>query len=327
MPERKRAARQLNNKNIIILLSFLCLILLLALLICLGVLISLDPPAPAVTEEEEESVPLSSLVRYADTFNVSSEYLQTILPSHLFYRDQGVLVCTPLDERLPLHDHSWDSLVYDFGRIRYEEEGRPVSYGVDISYFQGNIDWQAVATDGIDFAMVRLGYRGYSEGGIFEDEFARANLQGAEEAGLELGAYFFSQAINEEEALEEAEFVLELLEGRELSYPIAFDMEEIDDSSARTANLSVEQRSKITESFCSAIEKAGYQAIIYGNIPWLAGRLDLPSLREYPLWLAQYYERPLFPYAFSIWQYTESGQVAGISTPVDLNICFTPDWD
>ncbi|MBQ6808648.1 MAG: glycoside hydrolase family 25 protein [Firmicutes bacterium] len=318
-------ARRLNKNNLILFLFFTCLLLLLALLICVIALLSggRGEALPAEAEPGTEMVEARLLMEHAAAYDVSTEYLQLLLPGYLIYRDGTEYVFSPLDEHLEQHDYDWSALRYDFGRIHYAD-GRDVTYGVDVSTYQGEIDWQAVAEDGIDFAMVRLGYRGYSKGGLQIDEYALKNLDGAAAAGLEVGAYFFSQAISEAEAEEEARLALELLDGRELAYPVVFDMEEITEDAARTDALSIKERTDITLAFCRVIEEAGYQPMVYGNIKWLAGRIDLTRLHQYPLWLAQYYERPLFPYLFHMWQYTDSGEVAGIETTVDLNICFKP---
>lgn len=319
-------AQKINKNDLILFLGFLCILLFLALLISLLTLVLQGRPgrrAQAPEPGESFQIDAETLMENAARFNVSTEYLQLLLPDYLIYQDGAEYVFSPLSPALPRHEYDWDKLRYDFGRIHYRDEKLPIRYGVDVSTYQGEIDWQAVAGDEIDFAMIRLGYRGYSEGGLFVDEFAQANLDGAAAAGLELGAYFFSQAISPEEAEQGARLALEQLNGRELAFPVVFDMEEIDGDEARTAKLSIQQRTEIAAAFCRVIEDAGYQPMIYGNIRWLAGRIDLTQLSEYPLWLAQYYERPLLPYAFQMWQYTDSGEVEGIQGGVDLNISFS----
>ena len=316
-------SRRINKNNLIILLGFCCLLLLIALLICGAALLSLSHRLSQKEAEPARTVDAQLLMDNAALYNVSTEYLQLLLPDYLVYRDGLEYVFAPLEQKLSRHEYDWSQLTYDFGRIHYQGAGE-ISYGVDVSTYQQKIDWHAVAGDDIDFAMVRLGYRGYSVGKLEQDEYAVANLDGAAAAGLDVGAYFFSQAITPEEAEEEARLVLQILDGRELRYPVVFDMEEIDNDQARTDTLSIAQRTEIALAFCKEIKKAGYQPMIYGNIKWLAGRIDLTRLKDYPLWLAQYYEKPLFPYMFQMWQYTDSGSVAGISTSVDLNICFQP---
>ncbi len=304
-----------------LLLSGLVLLVILpivALLALRGCARQEQPEAEPILEPVDARL----VMEHAAEYGVSLEYLQILLPDYVIYRDGPEYVFTPIDNRLELHDYDWSCLSYDFGRRRYND-GRAVTYGVDVSLYQEEIDWAQVAADDIDFAMIRVGYRGYTKGGLEKDPRAEANLSGAAAAGLKLGAYFFSQAVTVEEAEEEAQLVLDALAGYEVTYPVVFDMEEVSDE-ARTDSLTVQQRTDIAEAFCRVIEKAGYQPMIYGNVKWLAGRLDLVQLRKYPLWLAQYADHPLFPYRFQMWQYSDSGEVAGIPGPVDLNICFTP---
>lgn len=326
---RNRNIRNVRNTltlwiliNIVLALA-LVVALVFTLLFAAGDPRSAPPPAAEAELGEELVVDGQALLQYADDFQVSTEYLQLILPQHLVYSDHGSYVFQELDPSLPRHSYDWSRLSYAFGRILYQDENFPEAhYGVDVSYYQGEIDWPAVAADGIDFAFIRAGYRGYVSGALLADENCAANLAGAIAAGLPVGLYVFSQAITEEEAVAEAELALEQAAGYQISYPVAFDMEEIHNETARTDSLSREEATAIALAFCQRIEEAGLRPVIYGNIKFLAGRLDLSQLTGYPLWLAQYYDRPLFPYDFHFWQYSSSGQVAGINGDVDLNICF-----
>ena len=173
-----------------------------------------------------------------------------------------------------------------------------------------------------DFAFIRLGYRGYGqEGNIRLDKEFHQNIQNAQAAGFDVGVYFFAQAINEEEALEEANFVLQNLQGYTLQLPVVYDPESILDDEARTDNVSGEQFTKNTEAFCSAVSDADYEPMIYANMLWEAFELDLEKLSEYPLWYADYEPAPQTPYHFRFWQYTQSGTGLLVSTEnVDLNI-------
>ena len=192
-----------------------------------------------------------------------------------------------------------------------------------MSTFQGNIDWNAVRADGIDFAIIRLGFRGYgAEGSMNLDAKFEQNIKGATEAGIKVGVYFFSQAITEEEAREEAAFVLEHLNGRPLQYPVVFDWEAIGSSEARTNGLSADMLGKCANAFCSTIQAAGYQTMIYMN-PYVAYiKYDMRDVMNYDVWFARYEDLPKFHYDFKMWQYTEKGSVAGISGKVDRNISF-----
>ena len=207
------------------------------------------------------------------------------------------------------------------GRFYYEADGVAASCtGVDVSENQGWIDWEAVSEDGIEFAMVRAGYRGTTEGGLFVDELYEYNLSAAHEAGIDCGVYFFSQAITEEEAREEAEYVLSLLDGVYLEYPVAFDYEQnAAGIESRIAGISPEEATRIAQAFCSVIEEGGYDAMVYGNAYDL-DYFDMDALSEYSLWYAEYGTPPASRRPFMLWQYSNEGWVYGIDTAVDLNL-------
>ena len=189
-------------------------------------------------------------------------------------------------------------------KISYEDKKYTSRLGVDVSVFQGDIDWEQVKATGYEFAILRIGYRGYGEEGTLNaDEKFEQNLENARKAGIDVGVYFFSQAINEEEAKEEADFVLEHLKGQELQMPVVYDPEHILEDKARTDGVTGEQFTQNAKVFCKEIEEAGYDAMIYSNMLWEAYELDLEKLLDYPVWYADYEELPQTPYRFSMWQY------------------------
>ena len=207
------------------------------------------------------------------------------------------------------------------GRVSYSRNGLRAREGIDVSFYQGEIDWEAVAADGVDFAMIRLGYRGYSEGGLRMDSRFEENIREALDAGLEVGVYFFSQAITPEEAEEEADFVLEALEGHEITYPVAFDWEPITPGKeARTDALDGETLTRCAAAFCQKIAQAGYTPQIYFNQELGYLVYDLAELKDWSFWLAEYDTAPDFYYGFDLWQYTHAGSVAGIQGNVDLDL-------
>lgn len=172
-----------------------------------------------------------------------------------------------------------------------------------------------------EFAILRIGYRGYGEEGTLNaDEKFEQNMENARKAGIDVGVYFFSQAVNEEEAKEEADFVLEHLKGQELQMPVVYDPEHILEDEARTDGVTGEQFTQNAKVFCKEIEEAGYDAMIYSNMLWEAYELDLEKLLDYPVWYADYEELPQTPYRFSMWQYSSTGSVPGVEGNVDLNI-------
>ena len=229
--------------------------------------------------------------------------------------------------------YSWSNLQWNGDRLSYVQDGSVTSkLGIDVSDHQGAIDWSAVANDGIDFAIIRLGNRGYTEGGITLDETYAYNIDAAQNAGLDVGVYFFSQAITSEEAREEARFVLENLAGRALQMPVVFDHETIASSTARANSLSGDELLACTLAFCETIEAAGYDTMAYGNQADMARLSPLDGsvkaaeelksrLGGRAVWFAEYNESvPTAPFDFAMWQYSNSGQVDGVPTAVDMNI-------
>ncbi len=208
---------------------------------------------------------------------------------------------------------------------RYEAQGYRTMLGIDVSKFQGSIDWEQVKNAGISYVMLRIGLRGYGSGKLLLDERFYENLRGAKAQGLKTGVYFFSAAISEEEAREEAAFVLQAIEGQEMEMPIVFDTEPILYDTARTDDLTGKQLTKITAAFCDAVQEAGYQPMVYANAKRLTTVLYLEELTDYPLWLADYRMQPDFPYAFTMWQFTESGKVPGIEGAVDIDLYLYPE--
>ena len=191
--------------------------------------------------------------------------------------------------------------------------------GIDVSVHQQQIDWEQVKAAGIDFVMVRLGYRGYETGLLNEDKFARANLDGARQAGLLVGAYFFSQATGAEEAKEEARFSLEILGDFSLDLPLVFDWE----MAQRTENVDKQTVTECALAFCAVVEGAGLEPMIYFNSYQTRTQIDLHQLADYAWWLALYNTEGTFPCRFDMWQYSSEGTVPGIEGNVDLNVMIT----
>ena len=190
--------------------------------------------------------------------------------------------------------------------------------GIDVSKFQGSIDWNAVKADGITFAIIRCGYRGYGSGALVEDSTYRANIQGAINAGLKVGVYFYSQAINEQEAVEEASMVLSLVGGYSLPLGVYYDTESV--AGGRANAISAAERTACAVAFCETIRNAGYSAGVYSYASWFYNALNFANISKYNIWIAQYRDTLSFSYKHNIWQYTGSGSVNGISKPVDMNI-------
>ena len=233
---------------------------------------------------------------------------------------------TPVLAGLPLNNYEQDNFsLNNRGHMSYTVNGDTCSYlGIDVSSFQGDINWQLVREDGVEFAFLRAGYRGYGEeGNIRADEKFEANYEGAHNAGIDVGVYFYSQAISVEEAIEEARFVLDKLNGRPLEYPIVFDWETVytgsEEDVPRTEEVMPHTLTLSAIAFCETIRDAGYEAMIYTNKRQAVLKYDMRQLANYPVWLAQYNTTLSYIYDFDIWQYGV-GTVDGIEGDVDLNI-------
>lgn len=192
--------------------------------------------------------------------------------------------------------------------------------GIDVSKFQGTIDWNAVKADGITFAIIRCGYRGYGSGALVEDSTFRRNIQGATAAGIKVGVYFYSQAVNEEEAVQEASMVVSLVQGYSLPYGVYFDTEKVAGDTGRADGISAAQRTANAVAFCEAIQAAGYKAGVYSYASWFYNSLNFANISKYRTWIAQYRDTLDFAYSYNIWQYTSQGRVSGINGNVDMNL-------
>ena len=250
--------------------------------------------------------------------------LRELYPEQTVLNADGKYHFFDLNENLAPNLYKNDNFQVDEdGIIEYNDGIITSKKGIDVSKFQGNIDWSSVKADGVEYAFIRMGYRGYgSAGKLVTDENFEKNIKGATANGVSVGVYFFSQAVNEEEAIEEANYVLEAIKGYDVTYPVVIDIEEVTDKDARTADMTKEQWTKNCIAFCETIKAAGYTPMIYGNLKTFFIMLDMEQLTMYDKWFAQYDTSLYFPYEFKIWQYSESGTVDGISTDVDLNVSF-----
>ncbi len=242
----------------------------------------------------------------------------------LVYDDAGVLQWVKIDNAFGRNTYDFDSSLQDQGNYKYYTEDGTITstVGIDVSRYQGKIDWAQVKASGVDFAFVRVGLRGYGNGALVLDDTFDYNVSEALKQDLSVGVYFYSQAISYEEGVEEAQFVLQQVKAYNINLPIVLDTEDTMDESARTGSLTPEQRSEACRGFLETIQAAGYQTMIYANLRWIALELDLTQLYGYDIWYAQYANEPALPYQYKIWQYTNEGTVPGISQPVDLNIGF-----
>lgn len=257
------------------------------------------------------------------------ETLRKLYVDQLVVASGGTYHFIPIRDDLKKNDYLMQNLVIkENGELQYQRDGSVVSYkGIDVSKFQGKIDWKQVAQDGVTFTFIRVGYRGYGENGVMvEDPNAKENMKGANDAGIKTGVYYYTQAITEAEALEEANAVLEMIAPYRIECPIVIDVERVSSAGARMNKLDAQTRTKIVKTFCDRIAEAGYRPMIYHNLEMAAVMLDISELEAYDKWFAYYNTELYYPYAYRVWQYSDKGRVAGISGDVDLNIAFEPLW-
>ncbi len=266
-----------------------------------------EPTEEETQEEEEESTEESK-----DDGN----HIQII------YSD-GSEEWVQINPYMEKNTYDFTNLVSNDGKMKYYYDGKKISYlGVDISRYQKDVNFEALKSDGIEFVMIRLGARGYKTGELQIDEYFHENVKKASEAGLDIGVYFFSQAVTQEEAVEEAQLVLDNIKEYEILYPIAYDMEFIENDTARVETLTRDERTAVAAAFLNHINNAGYTPMLYGDTEWLVKRIDVAKFNASCIWLAEEADIPKYPYRYEMWQYTTQGQVRGIDGFVDLNISF-----
>ena len=254
------------------------------------------------------------------TLENREEPVQTVL-----YGRSGHYSWVPLKQDVEKNGYDFDGFsTTGDGFVMYEDGGRTTTMqGIDVSYYQGDIDWNKVAASGIEFAIIRMGYRELGAAGVLatDKKFAEY-MEGAAAAGLKVGVYFFSQAVNVKEAEEEAAYVLNAIKGYDVTFPVVFDWEVISSKETRTQDVPGETLTEMAKAFCEKVTEAGYEPMVYLNQSQGMLEYDMSEIDSYGLWYAQYGDEPGFYYDFDIWQYSEEGQVDGIEGNVDLNLCF-----
>ena len=283
-------------------LILLIIAILSATLLVVTVVLSL--PYMLQERKEDPSVVPGSLVQYPQP----TEEEETVPPT------------TP-EERPPLANP------YDRNDFQYIDNYLKLQYGdsitaIDVSAYQEDIDWQKVADSGVEMAMIRAAFRGWGEKGVIKvDEYVHKNLQGADEVGLTVGVYFFSQATSIEEVDEEIDILLDIIKDHNITGYVVFDWEYVSEE-ARTADMDARTLTDCSLHFCKRIEEAGYEPMVYFNAYQGINLLELEELKAYDFWLARYTDRMNFPYRVRMWQYTDSGKVPGIKGKVDINVFF-----
>lgn len=259
--------------------------------------------------------------------------LQYFYPDYVIASSDGSYHFFPISETMEKNNFDLEQFTYPvYNEDTKEWEGtaaymagteKEAKKGIDVSTFQGEIDWERVKNAGIEFAIIRLGFRGYESGKIVLDNQYENNMTGSLNAGLDTGVYFFTEALNEQEAIEEAEFVIENLKEYKINMPVVIDVEEsANTEKTRTRDLTADQRTKNVIAFCEKIKEAGYDVMIYGNLKSFMIMMNIEELEEYDKWFA-YYRYPFyFPYKIKMWQYTAYERIDGIEGKADVNLMF-----
>lgn len=273
---------------------------------------------------------LSSIRAMMESGDTTLKMLRTLYPNQLIYSEAGGYIFKDINKDLLMNNYSDTGFKMELDsndvpvKVEYYADDKLASYkGIDVSKHNGNIDWAKVKADGVDFAILRAVVRGYgSEGKLLSDDSFAKNAAGATANGVAIGAYVFSEAITVDEAIEEAELVLEMIKPYDIKYPVIIDIEDIFDDDGRNEALTPTELTDVVLAFCNKIKEAGYTPMIYCNLKGFIGMLEFERLEGIEKWYAYYGDELYFPYDVSIWQYTSSGVVDGISGKVDLNISF-----
>lgn len=278
--------------------------------------------ADAADADLEEYIEKVKTFGAKDSVNLT--FMRHMFPDMVVLPAEGGFAYYPINKDLRMAEYDYSALKTSSSGVKsYVPDNIRASYaGIDVSTFQGDIAWKKVADDNIDYAMIRLGYRGYGNGTLVLDDTYKKNIKGATKNGLDVGVYFFTQAVNAKEAKEEAEFVLKHIKGYKVNYPVVIDTEMIESGKSRGNALTPEERTETIKVFCDTIKEAGYTPMVYANLTWFITALDVSQLEDYEKWFAGYEAEPSYPYAFSMWQYTSSGTVKGVKGAVDRNISF-----
>lgn len=243
---------------------------------------------------------------------------------HLRHIPEEKFVSLPFET----NTYNFDNLTWNGEIAGYEDDTYTSRFGIDVSSHNGDLDWKRLKEAGVEFAFIRCGYRGNSQGLLHEDSKFERNYKGARENGIEIGVYFFSQAVSEDEAWEEVELVDRLLKGKEIDLPVVFDMEESGEGDkGRVKPLTRDEKTRIAVTWLEAIASKGYRPMIYNSKALFDELFSIGYLQNYEFWVAQYYHRPTWPYRFSVWQYTEKGQIEGIEKPLDFDLMLVKKTD
>ena len=260
-------------------------------------------------------------------FIVPEEPLKVSVKANIDYvalDDISYLIKTEADIDAAAEDTAVNDAALDAEGTKDIKRLADARFGIDVSKWNKEIDWAQLRKEGVEFAIIRAGYRGSVSGSLVVDPYFEQNIKGAVENGIDVGIYFFTQAVDEREAVEEASIVMSLVQGYDITYPIFIDSEGAG-GNGRADNLDVPTRSKVCQAFCETIRSGGYTAGIYASKNWLNNRLDITKFSgDNVIWLAEYRDTPTYGGTYGMWQYTSSGRINGIEGRVDFNLCY---WD
>lgn len=238
--------------------------------------------------------------------------------------DISLLIFTEEDINPELEDLEVNGAADDADRseiTKMQESNSNAKIGIDVSKWNKEIDWDKVKNAGVEYAIIRVGYRGATTGALIEDPYFKTNIKGALRAGMPVGIYFFTQALDAVEAVEEASMVINMCKDYNITYPIFIDTEGAG-GNGRADGLDTETRTQVCKAFCMTVESAGYKAGVYGARNWFNEMLDMKVLNHHIIWLAEYREAPIYQGYYHMWQYTSGGKVDGIEGNVDLNLSY-----
>ncbi|MBQ7425561.1 MAG: glycoside hydrolase family 25 protein [Lachnospiraceae bacterium] len=278
------------------------------------------------TEEKTKNSIREMIQQKLENGDGTTSAIRALFPDQMVVASGGRYYFFPITDEIEHHSFEPDDFEEgENGFLTYvgDDPSVKIRNGIDVSRFQGSIDWKAVSEAGIDFAIVRAGLRGTTEGKMLVDDYFEDNVEGAIKNGIDVGVYFYSQALDEVEAAEEVQMILDLIEPYDITFPVVIDVESAESDTARTAKMSSDEYEVVVKTFCDTVKNAGYTPMIYGNVKSFTLLMDAVDVDDYNIWIA-YYGLPLYyPYHFDIWQYTSTGHVDGIVGDVDLNICIT----
>lgn len=272
---------------------------------------------------------LNELQAGLEQSSTAIETIRLLYPNHIVIASDGRYYFVPVNDSLEKNNYLQEQLeILEDGEFRYLENGEVISHkGIDVSSHQGVIDWKSVAADGVEFAIIRSAYRGYGSGALVEDTYFETNVKGALAAGIHVGLYIFSQAINEEEMKEEAQLIMSQARKMGVTGPLVLDVEKVSDPMGRMNLITPQERTALVKLYCETVEKEGFYPMIYHNTNMGAIMIDVSELEGYDKWFASYSEKLYYPYQYLIWQYSSTGSVSGIKGNVDVNISFTKFWE